>query len=414
MSATDRLHALRLIDRLEVCPAKVEPRALTATYRLVRAGREECTDLRFSYEEDVFDLSSPAARDEAQNLADLIALQPALNYGLFADELMLSGRLDAPDRRLAAKMAENTAREIYVNKILTENPFLGASARGIPPIVLPRYLRAALRFERPAAENHRGQRAMDDVARAIPLRCAVLSSGGKESLLSFALLRELGVDVHPIFVNESGRHWFTALNAYRRFAREVPATARVWTSADRLFSWILRRLPIVRPDFAKVRADAYPLRLWTVAVFAFAALPLLRKRGLRVLVTGDEFDTTVQLSHLGIPHHGGLYDQSRTFDRAMSGYYAEKGWGIEQLSSRPEAPAATGRGLFSRCRLVSRRCHKISSIPQLPPAPLRTVQAAFPTHGSSAMSFREPPLYERDSGLCGLSAWANSPRRGPL
>ncbi len=51
-------------------------------------------------------------------------------------------------------------------------------------------------------------------------RWAVLSSGGKDSLLSFGLLRELGCEVHSIFVNESGRHWFTALNAYRHFASD--------------------------------------------------------------------------------------------------------------------------------------------------------------------------------------------------
>ena len=42
-------------------------------------------------------------------------------------------------------------------------------------------------------------------------------------------LEELGLDTHAVFVNESGRHWFTALNAYRHFATNVPNTARVWT-----------------------------------------------------------------------------------------------------------------------------------------------------------------------------------------
>ncbi|MFP3912873.1 MAG: hypothetical protein ACLFUT_12435, partial [Desulfobacteraceae bacterium] len=43
-------------------------------------------------------------------------------------------------------------------------------------------------------------------------RHAVSSSGGKESLLTYGLLQELGIETHPLFVNESGRHWFTALN----------------------------------------------------------------------------------------------------------------------------------------------------------------------------------------------------------
>ena len=100
-----------------------------------------------------------------------------------------------------------------------------------------------------------------------PSPYAILSSGGKDSLLSFALLNEIGMEVHPVFVNESGRHWFTALNAYRHFSENVEHTARVWTNADRIFNWMLRHLPFIRKDFAAIRSDEYPIRLWTVAVF---------------------------------------------------------------------------------------------------------------------------------------------------
>ncbi len=78
------------------------------------------------------------------------------------------------------------------------------------------------------------------------------SSGGKDSLLSYGLLRELGVETHPVFVNESGRHWFTALNAYRGMKETVPNTGRVWTDCDRVYNWMLRRLPFVRQDYATV------------------------------------------------------------------------------------------------------------------------------------------------------------------
>ena len=83
----------------------------------------------------------------------------------------------------------------------------------------------------PDAEPPRGSRWSSS-----PDRHAVLSSGGKDSLLTFGILREIGLETHPIYVNESGRHWFTALNAYRHFSLNVPNTARVWTNSDRLFS----------------------------------------------------------------------------------------------------------------------------------------------------------------------------------
>jgi hypothetical protein len=160
----------------------------------------------------------------------------------------------------------------------------------------------------------------------------VLSSGGKDSLLTFGLLHELGLEVHPLFVNESGRHWFTALNAYRHLARTVPRTLRVWTNADRVFTFLLRQIPFIRPDFARIRTDYYPLRLWTVAVFVFAALPVLVQRGIGRLVLGDEFDTTLRSQHRGVPHYAGLYDQSRGFDLALSRYFGDKGLDLAQFS----------------------------------------------------------------------------------
>jgi creatinine amidohydrolase/Fe(II)-dependent formamide hydrolase-like protein len=160
----------------------------------------------------------------------------------------------------------------------------------------------------------------------------VLSSGGKDSLVTFGILRELGLDVHPIFVNESGRHWHTALNAYRYLKESHATTARVWTNSDRVFSWMLRHLPFVRRDFSRVRSDEYPIRLWTVAVFAFGALPILRQRGIGRLLIGDEYDTTIKVSHRGITHYNALFDQSRVFDDEMTRYFRRKGWGICQFS----------------------------------------------------------------------------------
>ena len=161
---------------------------------------------------------------------------------------------------------------------------------------------------------------------------AVLSSGGKDSLLSYGLLAEAGREVHPVFINESGRHWFTALNAYRHFSSQEPNTARVWTNSDRLFSAMLKHLPFVRKDWHSVRADIYPIRLWTVAVFLFGALPLLRARSIGNLHIGSEFDTSERARRGGVTHYSGLYDQSRWFDMALSRWFHRKGWNVWQYS----------------------------------------------------------------------------------
>jgi hypothetical protein len=91
-------------------------------------------------------------------------------------------------------------------------------------------------------------------------------------------------------------------------------------------------MPFIRQDFARMRSDEYPIRLWTVAIFIFAVLPLLKKREIGRLLIGNEFDTTRKLSHKGITHYDGLYDQGRYFDNALSRYYLRKGWNISQFS----------------------------------------------------------------------------------
>lgn len=333
--STDPFSRLLVIDRLEVGPVRVEPKRISAPYRVFQDGAEAATDLIYTFEESVFDPAEP----ESQNLAAMMAAQVALNYGLFCREIVFHGLYDKQDRRLLRDVAENTAREIYVKKFLEPNPFLVGEATRLPVLQRRKYLQSRLVFT--GAPNPPVQWKLWDTDRS---RYCILSSGGKDSLLSFGLTNELAQlpanadtsppvsAVYPIFVNESGRHWFTALNAYRHFRETVPHTRRVWVNSDRIFSWMLRRLPFIRKNFSDVRSDEYPIRLWTVAVFLFGVLPLVRKHRLGRLVIGDEHDTTVRPAFEGIRHYNGLYDQSIFFDQALSGYFLQKGWSICQFS----------------------------------------------------------------------------------
>ncbi len=316
---------LQAWDRLEVGPTRVEGKRIVTPYRVIVDGREETTELSFRWEEEVFS----ADRKSDRNLASMIGAQPALNYGLFCRELVFHGPFDRTDRRFLADMAENTAREILVKKFLEPNPFLVGPAASLEAQVLERYCHAQLVFPEPELK---GAVRRADPLRPSSSRYVLLSSGGKESLLSFGLLEEMGAEVHPVYINESGRHWYTALNGYRHHKETCPATARVWTDVDRLYNWALRHMPFIRKDYQNVRADEYPVRLWTVCVLVFGALPLARKRGAARLLVGDEFDTTHRTRHQGIPHYDGLFDQSRYFDEALSRYYQSKGWTLCQFS----------------------------------------------------------------------------------
>jgi hypothetical protein len=335
------LNSLVVIDKLVVGPVKVEKKRMIAPYQVWQNGRNYSIDLIYRFEEDVFN----PVEMESINLASMIAAQVAINYGLFCKEIIFNGSYDSQDRRFIKIMMRNTAREIYVKKFLEVNPFLIRNATKLPTVKAENYVRSVINFSDSDDQKleESGKWASD------PSQYALLSSGGKDSLLSFGLLNELGHTVHPVFVNESGRHWYTALNAFRYFHQRIPLTTRVWTNADRVFNWMLRLFPFIRSNYSTIRADEYPIRLWTVAIFLFSALPLMRKRKIGYLVIGDEYDTTLRVYHKGISHYDGLYDQSRYFDNAISHYFHKKRWGINQFSVlRPLSELLIEKILVSR------------------------------------------------------------------
>jgi creatinine amidohydrolase/Fe(II)-dependent formamide hydrolase-like protein len=321
----NRYRRLQVIDRLEVGPIKIEPRRLSAPYTIINGKTRDSIELVYSYEEDIF-----TGNDQAEmNLASMILAQVAFNYGIFCKVIAFNGVFSSIDRKFIADMTENTSREIYVKKLLEPNPYMGKDWSGLTAEKRKTYTQATLEFPDTDLDK---KKLPWSLWSANDKRYTVLSSGGKDSLLSFGLLNELGCETHPIYVNESGRHWFTAMNAYKYFKDNIPNTARVWVNSDRVFAWFLRHLPFIRPDFVNVRADEYAIRLWTVAVFLFGALPLMKKRGIGRLVIGDEYDTTEKATSSGIPHFSGLFDQSRYFDEILSRYFLRKGWSIMQFS----------------------------------------------------------------------------------
>ena len=321
----DTLDILKVISLLEVGPIRLDTKRLIAPYKVTSGNETDSFELIYKYEEQVFTPDDP----ESVNLAGIIAAQVAVNYGLFCEKIIFHGLYDTHDMEFIKNAAENTAREIYINKLLEHNPFITGPVSQLPVVKKKRYLNAELVFDKREESGKQKNTKNENIKNR---NCAILSSGGKESLLSYGLMNEAGFDTHPVFINESGRHWYTALNSYRYFNLKIPETARVWTNADRVYNRMLRHLPFVRQDFSRFRSDEYPIRLWTVAVFLFGALPLLMKRGISHLIIGDEYDTTVEENYKGISHYAGLFDQSVFFDRMLTEYFTKKSWGIDVFS----------------------------------------------------------------------------------
>lgn len=311
-----------VFEKLRVHQLVVEPKRVKATYTVQQLdGREEAHEFIYSYDQVFFDPKAPRDR----NLAAMMATQVAINYGLFCKEIEFEGEFEKADKAFLKYAVENTAREIYVNKLLSPNEFLKAPWNQVEARQMPQYSAAKLTFANPEVKLPKDVRPTD------PDQYAILSSGGKDSLLTYGLVKELG-EAHPVFINESGRHWFTAVNAYKHFEAHEPNTVKPWCNSDRLFNWMLRQMPFIKENYANMRSDMYPIRLWTVSVFLFGVLPVVRKRGIGNVLIGNEYDSTETDSHEGITHYAGLYDQSRYFDNMLTRYYASKGWNLRQYS----------------------------------------------------------------------------------
>jgi len=320
------LDSFKVLKKLSVKEIHIEPKKVKASYRIEKfTGEDASFELIYSYEQAYFSRKNPAD----VNLASMMLAQVALNYGLFFDVMEFDGLYNKTDQQFITDMTENTSREILTNKLLIKNEFLKPPFDNLIAEKRDRYTQAKLVFTNTQFEHlslHKEETETD------VNKYAILSSGGKDSLLTYGLIKEIG-ETYPVFINEAGRHWFTAVNSHRYYKTIEPNTAKPWCNSDRLFNWMLKQFPFIKENYASIRADIYPVRLWTVAVFLFGVLPIARKKGIGNILIGDEYDTTVKGNMEGITHYSALYDQSKYFDNAMTRYYRSKGWNLYQYSA---------------------------------------------------------------------------------
>ena len=312
-------------------------------------------DLRYKYQEDLPDRGTSEFED-LEYLLGLTALCPVVNYSLFAKEIRLKFPLDPRDLALFEDFLLIQSRETLVNRVLRGNEYLveGAKFKDNRELAdLYKDHRAALVPEGKARRTF--ERAPD------PDRVCVLSSGGKESLLSYGLLKEVGAEVYPFYFNESGGHWLTAKPAFDAFTRFEPRTRKVWSNVDRVYLFIKDHMRLIRPDFREVHADLYPIRTFTFLHYAFAFWPYVYRHGISAFVVGNEYDEPGDWTYLGVPHHYGIYDQTQEFDWKMTEYYKARGLACEHFSVvRPLSSFSEELIIAKRYRellRIQRSCH---------------------------------------------------------
>ncbi|BAB59214.1 hypothetical protein [Thermoplasma volcanium GSS1] len=266
----------------------------------------------FDYTQDV---------DIDYDLAGMIMTMPVINYAYFAKRIKLNFPVSLSFLKLVKEF-------IRINNIET---FINSIVRRRYEFFLKEYLPSD---EEITQENAEGRtEVLADISdgdkkklEVDDRKVIVLSSGGKESLLTFGILKEIGAVVYPVFFNESGAHWKTAKVAYDYFSSKYENVLRVWSNVDRFYSFVNRHLKILDQDEIRRKADSYPVQMFIFPVYIFSVLPYVIKYGIGNIALGDELDDPIyEEPYHGIKHYYGVYDQTNDFNLTLTSFLREYG-----------------------------------------------------------------------------------------
>ena len=167
-----------------------------------------------------------------ENLVGMAATAAAINYALFTRDIYLDFPVSEADLEFIKESIKINNTEVFVNRLCRrryeffqkkylpgENEITPEEAVGITRV-------------------HTSEIIEDDMSRKKGERVAVLSSGGKESLLSHAMFQELGENPLALFFNESGGHWRAARDSCENYAEKGYQVYRNWSNIDRFYSFM--------------------------------------------------------------------------------------------------------------------------------------------------------------------------------
>ena len=159
------LPELKCFDFILVEKPRIGSRRVSARYVLSIDGEELGYDLIHRYGERI---------SKVEAFAKLVSIIPAINYGLFTPEIRFDFSLDPRDLKFFRDMMEVTARDIFVNRIVQRTGFVREEY--IPKEV-------TLEMAEPMAKLFPEGVEEEPIDFEPDYRkCAVMLSGGKESL----------------------------------------------------------------------------------------------------------------------------------------------------------------------------------------------------------------------------------------
>ncbi|MCL4341433.1 MAG: metal-binding protein [Candidatus Thermoplasmatota archaeon] len=305
---------------INVRVSSIEKQRIKGIVEFVIGEQRHSFEMIFTYSENI-------SVDE--NIAGLIITMPVINFAYFSKEIILNYPVSPADRVVIEEWTKVNNREVFINQICRRryeffNPEYIPDSSDITPE--NSYGITKISFPVSMEEKRKTETNPDGVG--------ILSSGGKESLLSSGIFSEIGTDTYHIFYNESGAHWLPAKTAYDHMISSGKKAEKVWSNTDRFYRFGLRLLPCIDMDVVEKKADSYPVQAFIFPVYIFALLPIAIKERLGNLIMGDEFDDPLEMSDFhGMKHFYGVYDQSNTFNSRITRYFMEKGLNITVWSA---------------------------------------------------------------------------------
>ncbi len=347
----DKKSGLIFFDSITVSEPKIENKTVKTLVTLDKQNKDQKSfEIFLKYEKPITKDYLPILR--------LAFTMPLLNYGLFTKKIKLDYPISTSDKKILNSLNQIFSRDIFVNKILKRR------ADYIKPDFHPDLKLVKPNDAEPEAVIEPNSVCDDQfIVKNVDKRsCGILSSGGKESLLTYGLLNEIGCKTYPYYINESGGHWRTALTAYRYHKKNDDKTKRVWTNIDRFYVFMLDNLDFIRSDHRKIWADTYPIRLCIFPFYVYSLLPLFASKKIGNLLIGSEFDDfRTPPKYLGIKHYYGIFDQHQDFDTLMNKWYEKRIPGLYQWSAvRNITGLVVERMLVKRypeLARVQRSCH---------------------------------------------------------
>lgn len=315
----------KCFDLLEVGPPVLEHNRLTVPYKIIIGDDIQTTEWTIEYDSNVFDVDSP----QVDNLVSLIAIQPALNFGMFSKRVILRGFFDNHDRKAIRNLGEILSREVYINRMYEPNPYL----RKEDSLWEAPTKKALLKAELIVTGENKEPYIHWDQWQSSRERHGVLVDGTRESLLSFGMLRELGDPTFAFVHLPIEQPKSSSQDLYDKLSQSYPEEVFcIRSSLDELYHWFKVQIPYIMEDYSEIRHQTSPLAVWKKGISLFCALPLIKKLGIRRIVSGNTYETTEKVFINNISHNAGNFENSYYADTFLSRFFQQKKWGVHTFS----------------------------------------------------------------------------------